>query len=175
MSEQQTQEKLSRDEEINEIHISNEILYIEVVYGITVMESGVNLDDAYAEEARRRVSIHAGMPSSEKKIRELNDLVVRLNCLATLFKSRQAYSHKIQPVWHHPYVKIHPGKFRFPNDHRRTPECVKAAFKYNGMEVAEIQRDGVCWTWVLTTTGDLWLHDTSHGGGGEFSLYSRSK
>lgn len=75
MSEQQTQEKLSRDEEINEIHISNEILYIEVVYGITVMESGVNLDNAYAEEARRRVSIHAGMPSSEKKIRELNDLV----------------------------------------------------------------------------------------------------
>jgi hypothetical protein len=63
--------------------------------------------------------------------------------------------------------------FPYPNDKTRSDEDVKAAFKAEGLEVVDIQREMYMWTWVLCTDGTFWLHDKSHGGGGRFSLQSR--
>lgn len=64
--------------------------------------------------------------------------------------------------------------FVFPNDETRSNSCLHTAFQVNGLEIADIQHDAHMWTWVLTTNGDLWLHDKSHGCGGFFSLYQRN-
>lgn len=76
------------------------------------------------------------------------------------------------------YLKRPDGKverFPFPNDERRNRAALEAAFREHGMEVADHQTVAICWTYVLTTDGDLYMHDTSHGGGGVFVLESRAK
>ena len=67
------------------------------------------------------------------------------------------------------------ARFVFPNSKRLDKDAITAAFKEQGMEIAEIQWELACWTWVLTTTGHLYCHDTSHGGGGVFTLESKAK
>jgi hypothetical protein len=64
--------------------------------------------------------------------------------------------------------------FCFPNDETRNALCIKIAFSIHGHSVADVQREmfGMM-TWVLTSTGQLWLHDKSHGGGGYFVLEAK--
>lgn len=66
-------------------------------------------------------------------------------------------------------------RFPFPNSERRNREAIEATFKEHGIDVADVSWEFPCWTWVLTTTGSLYLHDTSHGCGGVFSLESKAK
>ena len=74
------------------------------------------------------------------------------------------------------YVKHSDGtvmNFPFPNSNNRNDEAIEIAFLAEGMICADISRELPCWTWVLTDDGSLYLHDTSHGGGGYFTLQSK--
>jgi hypothetical protein len=66
---------------------------------------------------------------------------------------------------------------RFANDKTRFDHSIRQVFKDSfGVEVADIHREMAgMWTWVLTSDGNLWLHDKSHGGGGEFTLVPTRK
>jgi len=65
--------------------------------------------------------------------------------------------------------------FCFPNSETSYRKCLDAAFSLHGLTIdsVEYQSFGI-WTWVLTTTGELWLHDKSHGGGGYFIRQSET-
>lgn len=77
------------------------------------------------------------------------------------------------------YLKTPDGVVqRFPfnkRDERKNREVVAAAFREHGMEVADISWELTFMTWVLTTKGDLYLYDTSNGGGSGFVLESKAK
>jgi hypothetical protein len=65
-----------------------------------------------------------------------------------------------------PYV----NGFYFPNSEVRNKDRLDAAFAQHGMSIADIQYEMYAmWVWVLTTEGNLYLLDKSHGGGGCFA------
>lgn len=119
--------------------------------------------------------------------KELKDDATKKREYATLcykrseFEALRFHLYSLEPTLEvdmtgfEPYVRIYPVKFRFPNSHARWDECIKKAFEHNGQKVADISRNRPCWTYVLTEKGDLWLHDTSHGCGGEFNLIEYAK
>lgn len=66
-------------------------------------------------------------------------------------------------------------KFIFKNNQSRDNQIITEEFLKHGLVVADISRECFgMWTWVLLESGDLWVLDKSHGGGGIFTLHKRN-
>jgi hypothetical protein len=60
------------------------------------------------------------------------------------------------------------GVFRFPASQVKRDDIVTMYFAWHGLEVQDIQTVVFMWTYVLDQHANLWMHDKSHGDGGEF-------
>ena len=127
--------------------------------------------------AAEAIAPYKGQKNVSAHIRELSSRYTEFEALAFHLNVLKDWTDEVKAACqkYQPYVRVSPVNFRFPNAHRRYHNCIREAFTQNGMTVIDISVDWPCWTWVVTDAGDLWLHDTSHGGGGEFSLNSRNK
>lgn len=65
--------------------------------------------------------------------------------------------------------------FLFPNDENRDKTSIVRAFGCNGFDVVDIQYELTFLTSVVDHIGNIWVHDTSHGGGGFFAIEHKAK
>lgn len=174
---------LTSDEDTNEILLRDMISYVDTIHGIkfdgipTTDQVQVHVLKAYADKE----PFDKGHTQEFVAAQECSQIIVALKELQMRLNARLEYidvvnERSMNRHNHDTYAWIIKNmRFRFPNSHRRYRVCINKAFESHGFKVVDIQFDGVCWTYVLLENGDLWIHDTSHGGGGNFSIDSRAK
>ena len=173
--------KLTSDELSNEVQLTSILVLLRLVYGVEV-----KIDETLEWLSRDIDSVqyyqdpeffNRDQPcTATQAAKKLDALKRELHVLKNILRARMKYTaYGDIPRPTDPYIKIHSKRFRFPNTHVYHRECLDAAFRQNGMEIADVQRVSYMWTYVLTTGGEMWIHDMSHGGGGDFSLDSPAK